>query len=58
MSTKIYTVYSEEGDMTFIMEDVLDGENPIATECKGFYYGEPDAELTREYYGHLSAMYS
>lgn len=46
----IYTAYSEEADMTFIMEDV-DGFTRVA----GFYYGEPDEKATNYYYGKLKA---
>lgn len=55
--TEIYTVYSEEGDMTFIMEDVWEGEEPVSTECKGFYFGAPDENLTKTYYGKLKAEF-
>lgn len=50
MKNEIYTVYSQEGDMTFIMEDT---NNTISV--KGFYFGEPNDELTEEYYGKFVA---
>lgn len=50
MQGKVYTVYSNEGDMTFIME-----EEGNRIEVKGFYFGEPDEELTKQYYGDLVA---
>ncbi len=53
----LYTAYSEERDMTFIMEDVIKGEEYISTECKGFYYGKPDDKLTKDYYGILKENY-
>lgn len=37
MKNEIYTVYSQDGDMTFIMEDT---ENTV--EVKRFYFGESD----------------
>lgn len=55
MKTKIYTLYSNEGDMTFIMEDTYKGNQLVSTEVKGFYYGEPKDEYTKEYYGELKA---
>lgn len=58
MNEEIYTAYAPENDMTFILKDtMLDGE-PIATEVIGFYYGEPDDELTAQFSGCLNAQYS
>ena len=48
----IYTVFSAEADITFIMEE--DG-NKIAVV--GFYYGEPDENATKMFYGKLIAEY-
>ena len=53
--TEIYTVFSQDRYMTFIMEEVFENEEPISVECKGFYFGEPDEELTKAYYGELKA---
>jgi hypothetical protein len=50
----VWTVYSQEGDMTIIFEDVVlasDEDVVISTEQKGFYFGEPIEELTNLYYG-------
>lgn len=47
-----YEVYAEADDMTFIMED-KDG----TVEVKGFYFGSPDAEATKKYYGSLKAEF-
>lgn len=55
MRTEIYTAYSNESDMTFIMEDIYKGDNIVSTEVKGFYYGEPKDKYTKEYYGELKA---
>ena len=48
----IYTVYSSEADITFIMEDA---DNKTAVV--GFYYGDPNEEATKTYYGKLVAEY-
>ena len=55
MRTKIYTVYSTESDMTFIMEDTYNKDRLLSTEVKGFYFGEPQDKFTKEYYGELKA---
>lgn len=52
MKKSVYTAYSAENDMTFILEDT---EN--TTTVKGFYWGEPDEESTKYYYGKLTAKY-
>ena len=48
----IYTVYAEHDDMTFIMQEDGNSQSVI-----GWYWGEPDAESTRIYAGHLTAYY-
>lgn len=50
MEAKIYTVYSHESDMTFIMK-----ETDKAISVIGFYFGMPNEEATKEYAGNLSA---
>lgn len=50
--TNIYTAYSKEADITFIMED-----NDKTTRVAGFYYGEPDDKATKIYYGKLVAEF-
>jgi hypothetical protein len=57
MRTEIYDVYSSEADITFIMEDTFNDDELVATECKGFYYGEPDTDSTEKYYGKLKAEF-
>lgn len=53
---KEYTAcYSESADMTFIVCDEWNGDELIATEVVGFYYGIPVDELTQEYIGKLRA---
>lgn len=54
---EIYTCYAPSADMTFIMEDTYKGENCISTEVKGFYFGKPDNEATKQFYGDLKAEY-
>lgn len=49
---KIYTVYSKEEDLTFIME-----ETESSLEVKGFYFGEPEDDATKKYYGDLKAEF-
>lgn len=49
---EIYTIYSHEADITFIME-----EKNKTTRVVGFYYGEPEKESTKKYYGSLTAEY-
>ena len=53
----IYSVYSKEGNMTFVMEDVFEDGEHISTECKGFYFGEPNEDYTIAHYGHLKAEF-
>ena len=58
MRTEIFTCYSPEADITFIMEDTIDGMELIATEVKGFYYGEADENCTKIFYGKLKADFT
>lgn len=55
----VYSVYSEEGDMTFIMEDIIDKTNEsfISSEVKGFYFGRPSNKDDQYFYGKLKATY-
>lgn len=55
MKTLVFTVYSKEADITFIMEDTYNYGQLVSTEVKGFYYGEPQDKSTKEYYGKLKA---
>lgn len=57
MKTEIYTVYSNDSDITFIMENTYSGDDLVSTEVKGFYFGEPEDELTKNYYGELKANF-
>lgn len=55
LAKKVYHTYSQESDMTFILEDTMnmDTEALVKVEIKGFYYGEPSDDLTEKYYGEL-----
>ena len=58
MNVKIYTVYAEKEDLTFILKETRDNKgNPVSTECVGFYYGEPNERDTTNYIGALKAEY-
>lgn len=54
----VYGSYNRNDDVTVIVEEVYspDGE-PISTEIKGFYFGEPDEESNKTFYGKLKATY-
>lgn len=54
---KIYTCYASKDDITFIMEDTYKDGKVILTEVKGFYYGEPEEEATKQFYGDLKATF-
>ena len=47
--TKIVEYYSANGDITFLMEETWNGEDPVESKVVGFYYGEPNKENT-EYF--------
>lgn len=53
----IESCYSPTADITFIIEDIWKDGEAISTEVKGFYYGEPDEESTKYFYGKLKAEY-
>lgn len=47
---KIYTVYAEKDDITFIMQETkINGGKETKVEVIGFYYGEPNEAHTKEY---------
>ena len=51
--------YCEKDDMTFIMKDSYNEYgNLYRQECIGWYYGEPDAELTKTFTHNLVAEYT
>lgn len=53
---KIETCYSPSADITFIMEETYKGGKFVSMEVKGFYYGEPDEEMTKQCYGVLKTI--
>lgn len=55
-SIKIYTVYAEKDDMTFIMEEKEDADNRTISVV-GFYFGSPDESATSEYTNSLTAEF-
>lgn len=58
MEEKIFTVYAESNDMTFIMKETLNIEEDIKTlEVVGFYHGEPNDEYTQINIGFLRSEF-
>lgn len=59
LKSRIYSVYSEHEDLTFVMReeyDICTGE--VATlEVTGFYYGEPNPTDTKEFNGKRKATF-
>ena len=56
---KVVEYYSEQGDITFLMEETYKGSDPVKSEVVGFYYGKPNKEDTNYYkYGHTTAYYA
>lgn len=55
---KVFSLYVESYNMTFIMEDISDmDDRHISTEVKGFYYGQPSEENDKLFYGKLKENY-
>lgn len=57
MREDIYSVYSADGDMTFIMKDIFNGDEVISTEVVGWHFGEPSETITPAYVGKLKATF-
>lgn len=53
--TLIVEYYSSNGDITFLMEETWDGDQPIESEIVGFYYGEPNERDTK-YFAHRGVL--
>lgn len=53
----IYTAYSEEQDLTFIMQENTMSGKLLSVEVVGFYYGRPDEQATKQYIGKLEATF-
>ena len=49
--SKVWTVYAEADDMTFIMEDTEDSIKVV-----GFYFGKPTSEDTEYFRGKTEAI--
>ena len=47
--TEIETGYIPEMDMTVILQYTYRNGDPVAEQIVGFYHGEPDAEMTKEF---------
>lgn len=59
MRREVYGIYQKEYDLTFVMEEKFtDSGEPYTLEVKGFYYGEPDEEATKTFYGDLIARFA
>lgn len=52
-----FEVYSTAYDITTIFEDTFLGEHLISTEVVGFYFGEPNEEATKQFYGKRKAEF-
>lgn len=51
--------YCEKDDMTFLMQDSYNENGTLVKQaCIGWYYGKPDAELTKAYACDLVAEYT
>ena len=58
MSTNIYTIYQEQHDITFIMQEEIHEEGYVCSlEVVGFYYGEPNDKCTELFRGSLKASF-
>lgn len=56
MKREVYGIYQPNHDITFIMEELYNDNNePISLEVKGFYYGEPNDNDIKTFYGDLRA---
>lgn len=56
---EIVATYAPDMDMTFILRETYSDEQNIwiSTEVVGFYYGEPNNDLTQQHVGKLKAVY-
>ena len=53
----IYSGYSREHDITFILVDKWVDDEVVSTTVTGFYFGEPDEKLTTKYNGKATAHF-
>lgn len=57
-SNHIYSIYSLEADITTIFEDTFNSSGDLlCVEVRGFYFGKPTEENTKQYYGKLKAVF-
>ena len=56
MRKQFYATYAPDTDITFIMCETFGDENIMSMEVVGWYFGEPDEELTGAYIGKLKAI--
>lgn len=48
--SNIETAYAQDRDLTFILETITDDNgNIVSTEVKGFYFGRPNEETTKQF---------
>ena len=59
MKEKIYGVYSESADITFVMKDIFEFGECISTEVVGFVYGNEieNPGMLQRYNGKLKAEF-
>ena len=58
MNREVVGAYVPGLDITVIVEDLYDDNgNPLSTEIKGFYYGEPSTQDNETFYGSLKATF-
>ena len=55
-TTKVYTVYAEKDDITFIMTVEKEGKKEKHT-VTGFYYGEPNEKDTKTFMNDPTAEF-
>lgn len=54
---QIWTIYSKEYDITTIFEDTFKDGEMVSTEVVGFYFGEEDADATKQFKGKRKAEF-
>lgn len=56
--TSITSTYQPEEDLTFVMEEIKDGDGELVSlEVTGFYFGEPDRESDMRFNGKRKAEF-
>jgi hypothetical protein len=54
---RIFTTYAPDTDITFILEECINNKGDILeTTLKGFYYGEPNENNTKDFIGKFIAV--